>query len=465
MSVTVPIALYGWLAVALLLFAQLPPRRAMLAGLIGAWLFLPMAVEYVFPLLHYDKINATALGLLLGVCVFDSGRLLAFRLRWSDLPLVVLCLCPAISTFGNGQEAANAGASTTNHLLQYGVPYLLGRLYFRTPADLQELAWAVFIGGLVYVPLCLYEIRMSPQLHTMVYGFYQHQFAQARRGDGWRPTVFMQHGLAVAFWMCATSLVGTGLWLAGEGKRRRWLGAGLIVLLATVVLCKCVGTLFLLVLGIACMFLARAGYLRWTLAIVILCVPAYMVSRSSGLVKADVVSGAMAHIVSDPDRIGSMRARLEQEDILSAKALQHPAIGWGPWGQFRVDEERQGLVAATDGLWIILFGKFGLTGLISYTLMLLLPVVLLITHFPSRAWRKPDLLPLISLAVVLLLYAIDCLMNAMPNPVFIVIAGALSSVAGVAALAAEPSRTPRVRAIADRRGVAGVVPLSVPDRP
>ena len=57
------------------------------------------------------------------------------------------------------------------------------------------------LGGLIYVPLCLFEVRMSPQLHNMVYGFAQHSFGQTVRGGGWRPMVFMQHGLAVGLFM------------------------------------------------------------------------------------------------------------------------------------------------------------------------------------------------------------------------------------------------------------------------
>ena len=65
------------------------------------------------------------------------------------------------------------------------------------PASQRTLLISIFIGGLLYVPLCLFEIRMSPQLHKLVYGFHQHIFAQTFRFEGWRPTVFLQHGLAV----------------------------------------------------------------------------------------------------------------------------------------------------------------------------------------------------------------------------------------------------------------------------
>ena len=38
---------------------------------------------------------------------------------------------------------------------------------------------------------------ISPQLHFMTYGFYQHEFTQVVRMGGYRPMVFLQHGIAV----------------------------------------------------------------------------------------------------------------------------------------------------------------------------------------------------------------------------------------------------------------------------
>jgi hypothetical protein len=96
--------------------------------------------------------------------------------------------------------------------LQWGVPYFVGRLYFCDVEGLRELAIGIFIGGLIYVPLCLFEMRMSPQLHVWLYGFHQHNWRQAYRFEGWRPTVFMQHGLAVALWMVIAAMVGYWLW-------------------------------------------------------------------------------------------------------------------------------------------------------------------------------------------------------------------------------------------------------------
>ncbi len=86
---------------------------------------------------------------------------------------------------------------------------------------LRTIALGVFLGGLSYVPLCLYEIRMSPQLHRILYGFHQHEFVQTLRWGGFRPMVFMNHGLALGLWMTLACLSGYWLWRTGT-KKRLW---------------------------------------------------------------------------------------------------------------------------------------------------------------------------------------------------------------------------------------------------
>ena len=52
---------------------------------------------------------------------------------------------------------------------------------------------------LVYSLPMLFEIRISPQLHRWVYGYFPNDaFVQQMRGGGFRPVVFFPHGLALA---------------------------------------------------------------------------------------------------------------------------------------------------------------------------------------------------------------------------------------------------------------------------
>jgi hypothetical protein len=83
---------------------------------------------------------------------------------------------------------------------------------------MEHLCFGFFFGTLVYIPFCLYEVVMSPRLHRIVYGFHPHSFGQAKRGGGWRPVVFMHHGLMNSMWMVSGFLSGFSLALSGRLK-------------------------------------------------------------------------------------------------------------------------------------------------------------------------------------------------------------------------------------------------------
>jgi hypothetical protein len=80
---------------------------------------------------------------------------------------------------------------------------------------MRELTMGVVFGGLAYVPLCLFEIRMSPQLLSMFYGS---SIWSGTRFGGFRPHVFFHNGLELGMWMTAVSLAAWWLWSCGALK-------------------------------------------------------------------------------------------------------------------------------------------------------------------------------------------------------------------------------------------------------
>ena len=80
----------------------LPARRAVVASIVGAWLLLPPAAIPISGLPDYDKMMAATLGIMLGTLIFQPNRLLEFRPRWFDLPMLCWCLAPLISSLDNG---------------------------------------------------------------------------------------------------------------------------------------------------------------------------------------------------------------------------------------------------------------------------------------------------------------------------------------------------------------------------
>jgi O-antigen ligase len=434
MSPMVPITMFGWIPVVFCLFALLPSRKAVVWSYMLAWLFLPMAGYHVSGLPDYTKTSAATFGVLLGAAVFDAQRLLSFRPRLWDVPILTYCAAPFFSSVTNGLGAYDGASAVLEHMVYWGLPYFVGRVYLNDFEGLRELAVAVFYGGLLYVPLCLYEIRMSPQLHIMVYGFHQHSFAQTIRMGGWRPTVFMQHGLMVGMWMTTASLIGVWLWVSGA-VRRVWgfpISWVVLVLLATTVLCKSLGSLGLLVIGLGVLF-ATKWFRRSLFIWCIFLVPvAYVVVQMTYQWDGEPAVSLIAKYV-DPDRAQSLQHRLEKEVVFVNHALERPLFGWGGWGRMKpIDPESLGRkkikLLGVDGLWYQSLGTNGLVGLISMDTMMLLPVFIFASRYKGKYWLNRALAPAAASAMVVALFMWDSLLNAMINPMYLLASGALLGV-------------------------------------
>lgn len=428
MSSLVTIILLGWAPVVLSLFSVLPSRRAVLIGYLLAWLFLPMAGVGAGGALDYNKMTATSLGVLAGMLLLDTKRLFTFRPGWIDLPMVIWTAAKFASSMSNGLGAYDGASAAAYHLIQWGLPWLFGRLYFNDLASARELAAGLAFGGLVYVPLCLFEVKMSPVLHSLVYGFHQHQWAQAKRYGGWRPTVFMQHGLMVAMWMCMTGLTAFWLWFSGAAKRLAglpitWCVAAILV---TAVLCKSAGPLALLLVGIGVLVIARQ--LRWRMLLwcVVLASPLYMAVRLSSSVS--IMDLLDWKTFADQDRIQSLQTRVNSENQLIAAGWHRPLLGFRGWFAARPYFDPK-VTVIPDAYWTIEFTETGLLGLAGLTLALLGPSAMLLRRTPQNRLFSAEFAQVLVLALVPPLFMVDNLFNAMINPLFVMTAGAVGSIA------------------------------------
>ena len=432
MTILVAIVLWGWIPTVLVIFAFFPPRRAVIMAFISAWLFLPIYEYELRGLPDYNKITATSVGVLFGILIFDTQRLFSLRGHWFDIPMLLWCFSPFASSVTNGLGIYDGASAVLSQFIIWGLPYLIGRIYFNTFMGLRELAIGIFIGGLIYVPLCLFEIRMSPQLHNMTYGFHQHQFAQSIRFGGYRPTVFMQHGLAVSMWMVTACIVG--IWLNSTRALKSVgifpTGPLLSLLLITTVLCKSLYSLVLLIVGLI-VFLSLKLLRNGIVILGLVIFPSlYLGIRTANLWSGAGVVPLIEHYIS-PDRARSLQGRVDHEDILKEKAFQRLWFGWGGWGRNRVlDDEGKDRVKP-DSMWIIVLGETGVFGLLSITLALLLPTVILWRNFRPGLWGGAMVAPAASLAVVVNLYMLDNLLNHMANPIYLLIVGGLTALTKV----------------------------------
>jgi hypothetical protein len=278
---------------------------------------------------------------------------------------------------------------------------------------------------------------MSPVLHLWVYGYHQKNFGQEIRYGGFRPTVFMNHGLMVGMWMCMTTLIAGWLWWNNRLPKVWGVPAIVQVLLlaGTAVLCKSTGAVVLLAAGTA--VLLATVYLDTRLAMIclIIAAPLYIVLRCTGEWDGKALVSMSAS--QGEDRSQSLDFRLHNENILMEKALRQPVFGWGGWGRSRVYDENGKDISITDGLWIIALGITGTVGLASLTVFLLMPAMLMLWQYPPRVWRtNPQFAAPAVCCVVTTLYMIDNIPNGMVNPLFTLIAGALC---GMMPLEPQPS--------------------------
>jgi hypothetical protein len=431
----VPIALTAYLLAAVGCMLFLPPRRAVPVLLVAGWLFLPHIDDHYRFLIFISKASYVATVLVVVSVIIDSEHWARLRFRVLDLAVVVFCAEAYFTAVQNGFDTKEGLRSLLDTVMAWGAPYLLGRVYFGSPRSARDLARALVGGALVYVLPSLWEIRMSPQLHQAFYGYRPFGFDQVIRFGGWRPSVFMQHGLALGFFMAIGALLAYWLWRTGRREKMAGLPMGWVTLLLTAMtlLCKSTGAVLLLAIGIGLLEATRRLRTPWLLVAATLAPAVYCTARIQGWGADTAVS--LARSALNEERAGSLQFRFENEELLIRKAMRRPWLGWGRYGRSFVYSEEGVLMTITDSLWVIYLGTSGLLGLVMIGVLLLGPVLALLRRFPARSWAQPAVAPAAALSIVLVLWAIDDLLNAMVTPMYPVAAGALVTLAGAPATA------------------------------
>lgn len=439
-------------------FLRRKPLDAALLVFLGSLLFGPMLTNFKLPLLPpFNKEGFSLLCILVALLV-SHRQILRSALAnpaADTLPLLAMVGCVA-TAFANtdpmaagfwevtqlpGMNFKDGVSMAADSALFCALPFFLGRALVRTADDVHRVLRALAMGGLVYAPFALFEIRMSPRLHVDVYGYFAHEdFSQTIRMGGFRPMVFMAHGLACAlFFTVATFAMAT--LRRNERIARLRASVGSFVLAGVLLLCKSLATIFYLLTLFPVAFFARP---RWRLriaALMALFVLVYPVLRSYDLFPVDRVLEA-ARVLGE-DRAGSLMTRFHNEEIVLAHARERLLLGWGSYGRHLVfDPDMGNVVVITDGAWIIQVGMQGVVGFLTQFGTLLLPIFL--------AWKRFFRIPptmrqdVGGLALIVAITAFDLVPNGLFSCYPYFLAGALISAVGPVALrewARSPART------------------------
>lgn len=432
------LALLIWPLVVTVLFLRLPPARALIWSILGGYLLLPPASHaFIDPpaIPPLDKGSIPAIAAFLAALLLCGRRISLWPESWpARLLLLTFVLTPFGTVLTNPEPVAVAGSQPLTGLVLYDaiaiivsqcfvlLTFALARSLITTAEEIRDLLVALMIGGLAYSLPMLVEIRLSPQINTWIYGFFQHSFDQMMRQGGFRPIVFLAHGLWVAFFAMTALLATLALLPGTEGAERRKLMIFSAYLFVILVLCKSIGSLiYALALAPVLYFAGQKWQLRLSLLMAILAI-SYPILRASDLFPAQAMVEFAAQYSAD--RAQSLEFRFDNEALLVDHAFRKPWFGWGGFDRNLLHDPFTGQVLTiADGQWVITIGMFGWSGFLAEFGLLCLPLLLL--WRASEAGQVP-LAPVVSgLAVIHGINLIDLLPNATLTPLSWLAAGAL----------------------------------------
>jgi hypothetical protein len=423
-----------WPVATLVFFRVMPPGRAVIVSLLVAYLFLPPPPAGIDPplMLPLTKETIPSLAAMLAfLAVVKDWRALVPQSVVARWLMVLFVLIPLPTVITNpepvefdgfwlpGLRLREALGMMINQVMLLG-PFIMGRALLSRPQDLRELALAFVIAGVVYSLPMLVEVRLSPQLNTWIYGYFQHDFGQMIRGDGFRPIVFLYHGLWVAFLTMTAILCAAAMSRAGSSQEKVWYGLAVLWLLLVLVLSKSLASLLYALVALPVVWLMAPRVQLLAAVVMAAMALSYPVARGFDLVPVEGIV-ALAERAS-PTRAQSLEFRFQNETVLLDRAMEKPVFGWGSWGRNQIWDGTGRLLTVTDGRWIILVGVGGWLMLLAEFGLLTLPIFLLFW----RGWRSGDVSPhAATLAVILAINMVDLLPNATLTPLTWLFAGAL----------------------------------------
>lgn len=431
-SLVARIALLVWVPVALAVFTQTKPHRAVAALLIGAALFLPERVFFSVKLLpNIDKKTIACAWVLIPMLLWGSKRLKKTKLGGMPRALFALLFVVDIGrALTNGDalplaapiEAHTALTFILDDILRVYAPFLLGAALFNERHSLADLLKGFTLAGALYVPLVLLELKLSPQLHSWVYGYMQHEWQQVIREGGYRPMVFMEHGLALALFLCSCALCAIGLSRAKFSLfgYRSFLFAA--VLSTLVVVNPSFGArVFLLAFAPLVAWASPKLQVRVAVSMGFL-VLLYPILRASDLIPTTELVDALG--AYKPERAGSLAFRFMNEDLVLERALKRPFFGWGGFERKFIYSAETEKFNVIDGAWIITYADSGALGFIAKYGIMVWPLWVALKRF-QRVAERTDRILVATLSIVLAMNILDLLPNGMFTYFPMLLAGSL----------------------------------------
>ncbi len=425
-----------WPLVMVVLFRKLSADRALVWSFLGAFMLLPPEVYIDLPLVPtLNKYTLPSLAALVLCMTMTDHKIRLFpESRIISLLMVAYVLSPLVTIMTNREPLFYAHVflpgltiyDAISEILKHAItiiPFILGFNIISTQAARRNFLTIFMIAGLIYSIPILLEVRLSPQINNWIYGYFPGLFGQQIRFGGYRPTVFMGHGLVVAYFILM-SVLSTAVLVAGsQGEQRgRYFGV-LLYLLVILILCKTVAAILFAFIFVPIILFFGPRMKGWAVLACSVLVLAYPVLRAADAVPVDRMLEYASLIQAE--RAQSLAFRFDNEKELLDHAAQKSLAGWGYWNRNRYFDPDTGRnLYVPDGYWIVVLGTLGWIGYICIFGLLTVPLI--------RMWRlrnrgiEPDDPDIVyGIGLMLAINLVDLIPNSAINYVTWLLAGLL----------------------------------------
>lgn len=433
------LALIAWIIMGASLFMLTTPTRAFILVYTIGILVLPVeqirsgqgfiALTYS---LRIDKYMACHLAVLIGTIMFCPHVLSRFKFGLIDAIFGIMLAGIFASALVNRGDAKTGVADAVSNLLGFYPAIIFARMYVTNLSELNTVMRTIIGGAVVYGLIVLIEVRFSPQIHRLMYGYFQHSFSQFVRYGFFRPAGMLRHAIELAFFM------GTALVMAAGLSYRRmfpplwgmfpgWMVVGWLGLTLAATFTVSGYLAFFAGAGVLVM-LQMTRKRAWLLALPSLAL-LWMVLRYFGEIDANSII-RLASMVNK-ERGESLSYRLSAEAYYLFEGNLNPIIGGGT-----------GIVGngkpAVDAFWLVQIGFYGWLGLLCWLALWMSGIVVLYRKWNFLGSAERYFCSVACAAVAPMF--IDFLFNGFPSHFLMITTTGVAT--AVTALAASNARTP-----------------------
>lgn len=437
--------------VAALFFQMMPFRHAVAATVVVGYVILPPLREISLPgLPNLGKSSMPVFAALLLAPIFVNARARSASVapRGQSEPslvplagwlpknplvrscLVVLALIPIATYATNTQPVIDVNRFSQalrpydivvmmNVLLGTCVPFVIARRYLHDDASHRAILLVLAIVGLVLSLATLFEIRMSPRLNIMVYGYFPHDWRQHLRSGGFRPVVFFSHALQLAVFLCMAAIAVIAYFRATEGERRALFFIAAIFLIVVLFLSRSFGIALIAAVFVPLAFILPLRAMVGFAAFCGLFVTLYPAMNALGFNPLSALLPVLE--VLRPDRVHSYAFRLEEGRQILEHVAGKPLFGWGIYSRWEATDPRGGTGTVPDAMWLLILPRYGWLGYFAFYGLIFLPLLLL---WKSSKVQAPSA-AIAGLALVLAANAVDLIPNSSVTPITLMLAGAI----------------------------------------